>query len=368
MINPGWDGARGVYDPRRWCSRTAPSAACSSEAGRIGIAPYEPGAHAALEPRRARRPLLPRVPKLALPVHRRQSRAGGAHRARRGRRTTEPFILHPGEFVLGSTLERVTRCPTTSWRGSRGRRSPLDTGDADPAQGWTARWRTIAARRPRVRRRRASRPRVRRRDTAALLGPSLHVRSCFSDGTTVDLLTSAHRLADRRTRTRRRVRQPPTAGLRCTTPTRSGALDATSPRGDATTRSSSQAPCRSYCGKANRHPADPYRPGRLARRRHDAPQAEITTAEQVDPRRDRAGAAIAGGPRSSSDRRASRVAGSVARVRHATQATGPIHANGALSGAPSALDWDSRAEQAHPRTSTFARASAQQRTALARRA
>ena len=33
------------------------------------------------------------------------------------------FILHPGEFVLGSTLERV-RSPTTSWRGSRGRRWP----------------------------------------------------------------------------------------------------------------------------------------------------------------------------------------------------------------------------------------------------
>ena len=46
-----------------------------------------PGAHAAVEPRRARRPAVPRVPELALPVHRRQGRAGGADRARRGRGT-----------------------------------------------------------------------------------------------------------------------------------------------------------------------------------------------------------------------------------------------------------------------------------------
>ncbi len=32
----------------------------------------------------------------------------------------EPFILHPGEFVLGQTLERVT-LPTTWSRGWRGR-------------------------------------------------------------------------------------------------------------------------------------------------------------------------------------------------------------------------------------------------------
>ena len=32
----------------------------------------------------------------------------------------DPFILHPGEFVLGQTLERVG-CPTTSSRGSRAR-------------------------------------------------------------------------------------------------------------------------------------------------------------------------------------------------------------------------------------------------------
>jgi dCTP deaminase len=32
----------------------------------------------------------------------------------------EPFVLHPGEFVLGSTLERIT-LPTTSSPGSRAR-------------------------------------------------------------------------------------------------------------------------------------------------------------------------------------------------------------------------------------------------------
>ena len=34
----------------------------------------------------------------------------------------EPFILHPGEFVLGSTLERVN-CRTTSSRAWRGKSS-----------------------------------------------------------------------------------------------------------------------------------------------------------------------------------------------------------------------------------------------------
>ena len=30
----------------------------------------------------------------------------------------DPLILHPGEFVLGSTVRR-SRCPTTSWPASR---------------------------------------------------------------------------------------------------------------------------------------------------------------------------------------------------------------------------------------------------------
>ena len=33
----------------------------------------------------------------------------------------EPFILHPGEFVLGATLRAGRRCPTTSSPGSRAR-------------------------------------------------------------------------------------------------------------------------------------------------------------------------------------------------------------------------------------------------------
>ena len=74
--------------------------------GRIVIDPYDDVAPPAVERRRARRPLLPRLPQQPLPVHRRQAGAGGSDRAGRDRRR-EPFILHPGEFVLGSTLERV---------------------------------------------------------------------------------------------------------------------------------------------------------------------------------------------------------------------------------------------------------------------
>ena len=43
-------------------------------------------ADAAVEPRRARRPLLPGLPELPLSLHRRQGAAGGSDRARRGRR------------------------------------------------------------------------------------------------------------------------------------------------------------------------------------------------------------------------------------------------------------------------------------------
>ena len=39
----------------------------------------------------------------------------------------EPFILHPGEFVLGQTLERV-RLPTTSLPGSRARARSAGSG------------------------------------------------------------------------------------------------------------------------------------------------------------------------------------------------------------------------------------------------
>ena len=78
------------------------------DAGRIGIDPFDPELMqpSSLDVRADR--LLPGVPQLALPVHRRYARAGGSDRARGGRPTSEPFILHPGEFVLGSTLERVT--------------------------------------------------------------------------------------------------------------------------------------------------------------------------------------------------------------------------------------------------------------------
>ena len=75
--------------------------------GRIGIDPYDA---ALLQPSsvdvRVDREV-PRVPQRALPVHRRQGAAGRADRAG-GDRRRRPFILHPGEFVLGSTLERIT--------------------------------------------------------------------------------------------------------------------------------------------------------------------------------------------------------------------------------------------------------------------
>jgi dCTP deaminase len=80
--------------------------------GRIGIDPYDERSDAAVEPRRARRPLFRVFRNSRYPYIDVKSRAGGAHELVEVT-GDEPFILHPGEFVLGSTLERVT-LPTTS--------------------------------------------------------------------------------------------------------------------------------------------------------------------------------------------------------------------------------------------------------------
>ena len=78
------------------------------EAGRIVIEPFD---ETLIQPSsvdvRVDR-ALPRLPQRALPVHRRAPADGGPDRARSRSPSDEPFILHPGEFVLGQTLERVT--------------------------------------------------------------------------------------------------------------------------------------------------------------------------------------------------------------------------------------------------------------------
>ena len=80
-------------------------ARCLAE-GRIEIDPYDASL---LQPSsvdvRVDR-VLPGLPQQPLSVHRRQGRAGGADGARRGRRRAS-VRAPPGEFVLGSTLERI---------------------------------------------------------------------------------------------------------------------------------------------------------------------------------------------------------------------------------------------------------------------
>ena len=75
--------------------------------GRIEIDPYDAVAAPAVERRRARRPLLPRLPQQPrypyIDVKVEQENLTELVEVD----GDEPFILHPGEFVLGSTLERV---------------------------------------------------------------------------------------------------------------------------------------------------------------------------------------------------------------------------------------------------------------------
>ena len=74
--------------------------------GRIGIDPYDDVAAAAVERRRARRPLLPRLPQRALPVHRRQAAAGGADRGGRDRRRA---AVHPAPGRVRARLDARAR-------------------------------------------------------------------------------------------------------------------------------------------------------------------------------------------------------------------------------------------------------------------
>ena len=97
---------RHLVESGTWPWRTRRSGALLGE-WRIAIDPLRRDAPAAPSSRRrARRPLLPRLPQLALPLHRREGGAGGSHRARRGRRRR---AVHPppGRVRPGSTLERV---------------------------------------------------------------------------------------------------------------------------------------------------------------------------------------------------------------------------------------------------------------------
>ena len=109
------------------------------EEGRIGIDPYD---EALLQPSSVD----VRVDRYFRVFHNAATRsstsgsAGGAHRARRDRGRAA-FILHPGEFVLGSTLERiklpddlVARLEGKSWPRAARAPDPLDGGFIDP--GW----------------------------------------------------------------------------------------------------------------------------------------------------------------------------------------------------------------------------------------
>ncbi len=76
-------------------------------AGRLGIDPFDDKPRAAVERRRPARQPVPRLQQHALHPHRPvdpQDDLTTLVEPKEG----EPFVLHPGEFVLGSTLERCT--------------------------------------------------------------------------------------------------------------------------------------------------------------------------------------------------------------------------------------------------------------------
>ena len=117
--------------------------------------PVGPGDGAAVEHRRAARQVLPALRQPQVPLHRpapSSPSSRGSSRSGPG----EPFVLHPGEFVLGSTLETVTLPDDLAAR----RRGQVVSGAAraaDPRDG--------RLRRPRVLRARDARA-VQRRDPA----------------------------------------------------------------------------------------------------------------------------------------------------------------------------------------------------------
>ena len=116
--------------------------------------PVRAGAHAAVEPGRARRPLLPGLPELALPVHRREGAAGGADGARRGRRRRG---VHPPPRRVRARLDararhasRRPRRPARREIESRPARAPhpLDRGLHRPRLGRARDARALERRQP----------------------------------------------------------------------------------------------------------------------------------------------------------------------------------------------------------------------------
>src|SRR5262249_52854493 len=95
--------------------------------------PVRRGAAAAVERRRARRPLLPRLPQRALPVHRRQGAAGGADGAGRDRRRPS---VHPPPGRVRARLHTRARDAARRPRGAaRGQVEPRPAGAPDPLDG-----------------------------------------------------------------------------------------------------------------------------------------------------------------------------------------------------------------------------------------
>ena len=77
------------------------------EAGDVRIDPYDPAGPPAVVGRPPPRPLVPGLPQQPLPVHRRPRAVQPDLTELLTIEDDEPFILHPGEFVLGQTLEWV---------------------------------------------------------------------------------------------------------------------------------------------------------------------------------------------------------------------------------------------------------------------
>ena len=170
----------------------------------------------------------------------------------------EPFILHPGEFVLGSTLERV-RLPDDLVARLEGKSLALDTPSTRPSQGWT----TMGELRPGdvvfdgdgepTRRARAPR--------AVMHRPAAASRSCCRDGTSV-ICDVAASVADRR-QARTAVR--PRRRSRVVT-TRRDRSALSSARGER----NHQIPLAGRVRYSDARSADrPLRVRRLDRRRHD---------------------------------------------------------------------------------------------------
>ena len=78
---------------------------------------------------RARRPLLPRLSQLALPVHRRQAADGGPHRAGRDRRRRSRSSSTRASSC-SARRSSGSRCPTTSSRASRARARSAGSGSS----------------------------------------------------------------------------------------------------------------------------------------------------------------------------------------------------------------------------------------------